>query len=410
MTNVLLIIVWVQGRPYKPGSHHEVTIKPVQQQMRMVMKILHVVNAHDVGGATTQVSALIQSQKERHDVSVLAFGDGKIIKFLKTIDVPAVTISMRVSGLKKGLKVIKAANREGAVVHAHGLKPMFLCALLGPKRLNHMVATLHSDYHYEYNNKPLKKMMAIPIMKWSLLKMHQIVAVSDDFIRVLVQDGVEANRCLYIPNGLNLDQIHPDKGRAALLKKIGLPDQGEVLLGMASRLHAVKGIEMLIRATYLLKDENIRIFVAGTGEPEQVKSYQNLINDLGLSNRIFLMGFVEDVYNFYNGLDINLLTSVSEGVSYSVMEAGALAKPIVCTAVSGMKLLVEDRIDGLMVPIGDGEQFAKAVKEMVANEPLRKQLGQALQKKVLEAYGHHTMAKRYEHFYQHYRNRNEEKS
>lgn len=363
------------------------------------MKIIHIVNGNDVGGATTQVSALIAAQRLMAEVRVIAIGTGKIVTWCQESGVAVEVVPLGATALYRLWRNLKALQKQGCIIHVHGLKPMLLAALSIKKHQSTVVATIHSDYYQEYGIKTLKGRIAIPIIKWNISRIPYFITVSDKFAKLLVEDGVSAERCLYIPNGLDISLVAVTETRDAFLTRHHIP-LDQVVCGIAARLHPVKGIDVLINAALPFKGQPVQFLIAGTGDEALIDSYKQQIERLGLGEQVHLIGFVEKVYDFYNAIDINMLTSFSEGVSYSVMEAGILEKPVVCTAVSGMQTLIDSGVDGLMVPIGDADAISKALEDLVTDKAQRLQMGHALKMKVNDHYSNHVMAKRYMQFYQ----------
>lgn len=363
------------------------------------MKIIHIVNGNDVGGATTQVSALIAAQRLVADVSVIAIGSGKIVTWCQASGIAIEVVPVSVMPLFRLWSKLKTLQKQGCLIHVHGLKPMLLAALATKKHQSTVVATIHSDYYQEYGVKTLKGRIAIPIIKWNISRIPFFITVSDKFAKLLLSDGVSAERCLYIPNGLDLSLVAVTETREQFLARYHVPTD-QVICGIAARLHPVKGIDVLINAALPFKGQPVQFLIAGTGDQGLIDSYKEQIEKLGLGDQVHLIGFVEKVYDFYNAIDINMLTSHSEGVSYSVMEAGILEKPVVCTAVSGMQTLIDSGVDGLMVPIGDVDAISEALNHLITNEDQRLAMGRALKAKVNNDYSNHVMAKRYMQFYQ----------
>ncbi|MCK8060558.1 MULTISPECIES: glycosyltransferase family 4 protein [unclassified Fusibacter] len=363
------------------------------------MKIIHIVNGNDVGGATTQVSALIKAQKELHTVEVIAFGTGKIVELCGLLSVPVSVYPLTPLAAMRLIREIRTSSRGGAVIHAHGLKAMFFSALASVfhGKLS-TVATIHSDYYHEYSGNTLKRMIAIPVIKWSIRRIRRFITVSDRFIEVIYADGIGTDRCTYIPNGIDLSLVKPEKSRETFLNEYDI-DTNHTICGIAARIHPVKGIDMLIDIAAKFKGQPVQFVIAGIGHPEYVNTLKERVRNYGMEEQVHFIGFVDTIYDFYQAIDINLLSSYSEGVSYSVMEGGALGRPVVCTAVSGMKTLIEDEVDGLMVPIGDKDAFAMRLKRLVEDINLRERLGQALKSKVNRQFSNKVMALAYDEVY-----------
>ncbi|RQD67400.1 MAG: glycosyltransferase family 1 protein [Tindallia sp. MSAO_Bac2] len=361
------------------------------------MNILHIVNGNDYGGATTQVSALIKAQNQNHRVFVVSIGSGRISTTCNELGIEVKVLNISILQWLKFIRFIRNEFSDRWIIHVHGLKPMLLAALAGLKKQT--ITTIHSDYRYEYQTQWLKEKIALQIFKRTFSRISYFVTVSEQFKEVIINDGVNPERCTFIPNGLDTSLMDDKKQNPEFLKEAGINPENNLILGLAARIHPVKGIDVVIEAATLLKNEQIMIIVAGTGEKKLVDEYKQRVNELSLSDKIIFIGFTEDIYSFYHSIDVNLLASYSEGLSFSVLEAGYLKKPVVCTDVSGMKDLIDDGIQGVKVPVGDSEAFAAGIKKMAENEDLRKEYGQALYRRIKDNYTSDVMAAKYENIY-----------
>lgn len=363
------------------------------------MKIIHIVNGNDVGGAMTQILSLVNSQRKRHEVCCLSVGEGLICEESKKLGIDVEVFSADIMGLNRLASKIKKMNKVDSIFHFHGLKPMIAYVICSYKCKINNITTIHSDFYEEYVKKTLKNLVAINIFKFAIKRISNFITVSEKFENLLYDLGVSKNRVTFIPNGINIDNIEVDKEKEVFLNEKNVPFKGKVILGIAARLHPVKGIDFLIEISNYLKDTNIIVLVAGIGEINYVDSLKEKANSYGLDNTLYFIGYVEDIYNFYNAIDINLLTSIEEGVSYSVMEGAFLSKPIISTDVSGMKTLIEDGQDGIIVKQRDPEKFAKKIIKLSQDSNLRIKLGTNLKNKVVNNYTNEKMAKKYEMVY-----------
>jgi glycosyltransferase involved in cell wall biosynthesis len=363
------------------------------------MKIVHIVNGNDVGGATTQVSALIKAQKELHTIEMIALDKGKIVEFCHAHKIPVKVVSVTPIDVYQLIMQIRSLSKEGAVIHLHGLKPMFFAGLASLFYKKSTIATIHSDYYFEYNGNKLKSFVALPMIKWSIKRINRFITVSERLIDVITSDGIQRDHCMYIANGLDLSLVKPKGSKEEFLAKYGI-DASHVICGIAARIHPVKGIDVLIEVASGFKDEAVEFVIAGMGHPDYMEDLKKRVKEHGMEKQIHFIGFVDSVYDFYQAIDINLLTSYSEGFPYSVMEGGALAKPIVSTAVSGMTILIENNVNGFIVPIGDATAFQKDLRQLVDHAELRRRLGEALKEKVVHQYSNTVMALKYDTVYQ----------
>lgn len=364
------------------------------------MKIFHIVNGNDYGGAMTQITALINQQQQRYNVALVAIGPGQIVTHCREMNLTTYQLSTGIAGILQVVAFIKKQRAKDTVFHVHGLKPMVAAALSKMLCKAQLLATIHSDFYSEYSNRPLKYQIAVRLIRWSIRRIDYFVTVSDKFLKLLYAQGVAPDCAVFIANGIDLSLVRPAKNRAAFLKQYNIVDTDQVICGIAARLHPVKGIEMLIDISQKTRAHHLLFLVAGIGEKNYVAQLKEQIKASGQGDRIIFLGFVNKIYDFYNAIDINLLTSYEEGVSYAVMESGALAKPTVSTDVSGLKTLIENGENGLVVPIGDSDAFARALTTLVDNREMRHRLGENLRQKINAQFTNEVMASKYDGVYQ----------
>ncbi|HEV2314372.1 MAG TPA: glycosyltransferase [Candidatus Acidoferrales bacterium] len=156
-----------------------------------------------------------------------------------------------------------------------------------------------------------------------------------------------------------------------------LVNDGEALVGSLGRLDPQKGFEFLIQAAARVVAEapNVRFAIAGEGALR--KDLEGLINSLGLQNHFRLIGFRTDVADFLAALDIFVCPSLWEGGPLTVLEAMRLARPVISTPVGIVPEVLQDRVNGLSVPIQDAYKLAAAILELVRDPELGLRLGSA---------------------------------
>lgn len=154
------------------------------------------------------------------------------------------------------------------------------------------------------------------------------------------------------------------------------------------RLHWKKSLETLLQAAAILREAGLPFLVevAGSGPEEEKLRY--LTNLLGLEEQVSFLGSKTpaDVRDLLSRADVFVLCSISEGLSNAVLEAMALGVPVVSTAVGGMKEVISDDVDGLLVASLNPASLAGAIGRLAANGELRARLGRAARATVVERF------------------------
>jgi glycosyltransferase involved in cell wall biosynthesis len=159
------------------------------------------------------------------------------------------------------------------------------------------------------------------------------------------------------------------------------------------RLNPIKGQKYLIEAIKLLKDQGLSINLNIAGEDEKGgKGYhqelENFIKELSLSNDVSLLGAVseEKIRTYLEQANIFVLASLNEGISVAIMEAMAMELPIVVTNVGGVKELVDDQVNGILVEPENPLLLATTILSVLQDQELSIRLGKAAREKIVNEF------------------------
>ncbi len=153
----------------------------------------------------------------------------------------------------------------------------------------------------------------------------------------------------------------------------GSNPQGNRIICIA-RLHEEKGIDVLIRACRCLKDENVDFECLIVGEGPAREALEKQIRQLELKNEVKLLGNQthDQIFALLRQAQVKVLASRSEGIPVSLMEAMAFRVPVISTRICGIPELINDNTSGFLVELGDAETLAAKIKQLLADESLRK--------------------------------------
>jgi len=213
-----------------------------------------------------------------------------------------------------------------------------------------------------------------------------LIAVCERLKEKLAGEGFDRNRIRVIPNGLDLqDYPFPFKESEPLRRKLGLTDDRPVI-GSSGRISGVKRFDIFIRAARKVLDRGIpaRFLIVGDGPLRG--QMESLAAKLNLDEDILFAGWQEpeDLCRFVSVMDLFVLCSRTESMSYTLLEAMAMARPIVVTDVGGNREMVRDGESGLLVPLGDVETTAQSMIRLLENKKEATEFGLA-GRKLLEA-------------------------
>lgn len=370
------------------------------------MRIVHVVESLDMGGAEQMVVTLARMQRAHgHDVSVVClFNEGVLAEEARAAGVPVDACAKRpgldLRAVRRMRRFIAGARPD--VLHSHNPVPHYYAiAATRGVRIGRVLNTRHGmGSSGATGRRDFLFRLAMRATDWG-------VAVCEAARqRFLTQGLMSAERAVTVRNGIDLTRIRPrsDDAHARLLA--GLEVQGSpFVFGSVGRLNVLKDQVTMLRAFAAFcadaaADAATRaaiLVIAGEGEMRPLLERE--IAGLGLTGRAFLLGQRRDVPDILAGLDAFVLSSRTEGYSLALVEASAAGLPIIATDVGGNREIVQDDVTGALVPAGDVSRMAQAMRAIAAAPDRCAALGRAGRDWALREGAVETMFARYEALY-----------
>ena len=203
---------------------------------------------------------------------------------------------------------------------------------------------------------------------------NAVVTVSETLKKSLERyECFPPSRVHVVKNGVQLST--PTRTRTAMRAELALGEHPTV--GIVARLAPVKNHAYLLRSwkQVLERVPDAVLLIVGNG-PQEL-ALRNLATELGLGDAVRFLGFRMDISDVLNCLDVFVLSSLSEGLSLTLLEASSLALPIVATQVGGNPEVVIDGETGILVPSGDETAMVTALATLLGDASLRARLGTA---------------------------------
>ncbi len=217
---------------------------------------------------------------------------------------------------------------------------------------------------------------------WSYTRLpHRVTTVSDHVRHYLIERGVPANKVATVYSPIVLPA---PVERSTLRDELGLADD-DVIVGCVAVMRATKGHKDLIDAIapLMATRPKLHLVFVGGGSPvfEQTQDY---IAQLGLQDRIHLMGMRRDVPNLLAGFDLFALATQQEASGTVYVEAQASGLPVIGTDVGGVSEMFRDGQTGILVPPKDPAALTHALQRLIDDVDLRHRMGEAGRKMVWE--------------------------
>ena len=210
-----------------------------------------------------------------------------------------------------------------------------------------------------------------------------VTVMSESLASRLAERGVASrSRLVVIPNAVDFGRFAAGGCRAETRRALGVGG-GEFAWLAAGRLSPEKDYAGLLRAFGALGERRARLLIAGEGPLRE--ELARLVEELGVSGRVRLLGLRDDMGALYGACDALVLSSAWEGMPNVVLEAMASATPVVATAVGAVPEMVADGETGFVVPAGDHAGLAGAMARMMDMAPEeRRAMGEAGRRVVRE--------------------------
>lgn len=360
-----------------------------------MIKVLHLISGGDTGGAKTHIFTLMKGLEGKVDAKIICFIKDTFYDEAKELGYNIEVFEQRkrsdLSVVTRLSDEIKKAGYD--IVHAHGARANFIAMFLKNKISVPMVTTIHSDYMLDFKDSFYKNLIYTGLNKMALKKFDHYICVSDNFKDMLIDRGFNPKKIHVLYNGINTDENIDILPKDAFLEKHKIIYNGEFIVGIAARLDKVKDHETFIRAAKKVLDKNTDIYFLIAGSGDERTRLEDLAKDFKISDKVYFLNFVKDKYSFFNAIDVNVLTSISESFPYVILEAALVGVPTIATRVGGIPQIVKDDETGYLFDVGDDEALSKHILDLYSDKEKLKMLGSNMKENVKENYSHEAMGR-----------------
>jgi glycosyltransferase involved in cell wall biosynthesis len=234
-----------------------------------------------------------------------------------------------------------------------------------------------------------------------------IIANADAVRSWLESQGHPPEKIRVIRNGVDLTRFAAQLGVPRLHREFGLSDRAP-LIAVLARLSRVKGIDDFVRAASGVASRfpEARFVVFGdsshTGDPLELAyadELRQLAATLGIGDRLFFAGYRTDVAELLPEISLSVLPSHTEGLPNAILESMAAGVPVVATNVGGVPELIENGVNGLLVPPHDPRALSAAICRLLADPALAAGMATAAKRDARERFSVERMVRETEELY-----------
>lgn len=350
------------------------------------MRVLHLSSERGWRGGEQQISYLIEeSLKQGVECHVITRENSEFEKHCKSCNWIHLSAPFKNQFDLKSAKIIKdyCRNHRIDLIHVHSSHShalSVLSAVIGNK--TPIILSRRVDF------KP--KSNFLTQFKYKHKQVKKIICVSHAIENILKSYGLKPELLCTVHSGVDLSRFQDNQRSNILRDYLGLNNE-KILIGNISALADHKDYPTFLKvAKELQKDERFHFVIIGSGELED--TLKDIASQYQLNNLTFT-GFRQDVAKIFKDLDIFLMTSKTEGLGTTVLDAFANSVPVVATKAGGIPEMVNNKTTGILCDIGDVKSLSQGVLTLSSNEELQKQIMKNAFKK-LEAFKKEKTAQR----------------
>ncbi len=362
------------------------------------IRILQTIRQGKIGGGETHVLDLVSTlNKNKYESIVLSFTEGPMVDKMKEMGVKTHVIYTEKPFDRSVWGSVKDILEEEKIeiVHAHGTRANSNTFSAAKKLGIPLLYTVHGwSFHNDQNF--LVKTVRTFGEKFLVKNAKKTICVSNSNY----EDGAKRfsmKNATVITNGINLAKFDLTKSFKDIRKEFNIKED-EVLVGFIARMTSQKDPFTLLKAIARIPaDSKIKFLIIGDGDSKE--AVLKMADELKINSRVIFEKFRQDIPDVLHGIDIFCLPSLWEGLPIALLEAMAMAKAVVATAIDGTKEVIVHEKNGLLVPVMNPDELANALIRLANDKALREQLSKEARLTVEKDYNVERMTREVEKIY-----------
>ena len=353
-----------------------------------MVTLLYVIDNMEFGGGERVFLQLASALRDHFKVFVAASPGGRFEEGLSGLGIRLIPVDMRqrlsFKPISELVRIIK--EKKITLVHSQGGRADFFARVAGKMaRVPYIVSTVAMPVE-GYDVGRWRKAVYIFLDRLTERYVDRFIVVSEVLKETLIKGHkIPPHKVVRIYNGIEIERYRHDATYADLRKEWRVPSHVP-LIGAIGRLVWQKGLTHLLQAMPLVFQDypDTRLILVGEGPLQE--DLRDQVRDLGIEASVFFVGFRIDIPAVLAALDLLVVPSVLEGFPMTILEAMAMAKPIVASDINGVREQIENGRTGILVPPGDPQALAEGIKQMLKDRTQAKKLGTETRKQVEEMF------------------------
>ena len=346
------------------------------------------------GGSNSRILSLM-TRSESGTLALAGLKNGVITKQAQQMGLKVHAIAGHKADPRLLVRLMKVIRQEGYdVLDSQNIQSKFWANLAAMRTGTALVSTLNSWYAHEHSTTLVKGRFYTSLELMTNQSLDLYITVSEKDRQMLLKSGIPEDAIELIYNTIDLDPAAIPGDQVSLKKEFGLPPESIVCTGIG-RLVPQKGFDILIEAFQKIAAQvpSLYCLIIGGGEDQEKLSEQ--IRAAGLENRVRLVGYQErqKALSMLKSSDIFVMPSRYEGTPIALLEAAALARPILATCAGGIPELVTHDLHAYLVPTHDPSALAQGLAKLAQDRAYAQTLGHRAQLRVRQDFDPDTQVK-----------------
>ncbi len=359
-----------------------------------MIKVIQVLTDTNIGGAGMWLLNFLKVYDREHiDMSVVLPHNAMLKPEAEKLGVRVIEADgiADSSFSLKGISVLDKIFKEESpdIVHTHAS----LSARIAAKKNG--IKVVHTRHCLEKEKKHIKKFIYGFINN---LLSDRVIAVSEAVKDNLLSDGISSDKLRTVYNGITPVRKMSDEEKQRAREKFGILPEN-VVVGIVARLEPVKNHAMFLEAAKVVATICPEAVFMIVGDGSMRESLEAKAKEDGIYEKVILTGYINDITEVMNVIDIHVLTSEKEALSISLIEAMSIGKPVVAADSGGPGEFVKTGVNGILVGVNDTVNLTMGIVRLIQRPDIRQKLGAEGQRMVSEKFMSREMADKIEKIY-----------
>lgn len=372
-----------------------------------MLRIFYVIENLYFGGGERAFAQIINSlDKNKYKIYVACLSGGLFAEKIKnSATILPISLRNRFTPLVIWKLARMMKEKDIQVVHSQGARADFFARIAGKIAKVPAVVSTNPMPVERFNVGWLRRVIYNILDRFSERFVYRFIVVSEALKhRLIEKHKISPQRIVRIYNGIEIKEYNADLKNISNIRDEFNISPDACLVGAIGRLVLEKGLTYFMQA---IRDivrgdlhiaNKIKFLIVGEGYARRELEY--LVRRLDIKEKVIFTGFRKDIKAILQELDILVLSSILEGHPIILLEAMAMAKPVVATNIEGMNEIVIDGLTGMLVPPKDSHALAEAVVCLLKDNKKAQEMAQAARKMVEEKFDIKDKINQYKQLYE----------